>query len=146
MKKKNIIILVVSIVVVILIIMIALFVGIPMYLKAQAKSAIVNITADESVVTTLEKQEKDTFNNQFLSYQTEGDSTTSYTQVLMLFSFVASSNEEQDRKVDVNGTTITKDNVDQLKTCVSKDYKYKIKCVYDDEGYVKTIELKYTQE
>lgn len=145
MKNKNIIILVVSIVLVILLIVTGLFIGIPMYLKTQARSVIKDTVTNESVTTKLEEQEKEMFNSQFTAYQTNGEETTSATKVLMMFSYVAANNDEEDsRKVDINGTTITKNNIEELKKCVSSELLYKIKCIYDDDGYVKTIELKYT--
>lgn len=146
MKKKNIIILVVSIVVVITLVMTVLFIGIPTYLNMQARKILQNTVSSsgETTATQLDEQEKQIFNSKFTSYETVDEQTTSSTQVLMLFSFVANNNDNMDeKKVDVNGTIITNENVDAVKSCISKDLKYKIKCVYDEEGYVKTIDLKY---
>lgn len=156
MKKKTVIILVVSIVVVLLIIMGVIFIGIPAYLTHTAKKALTEIvtvdsdTSEESTETmssNLEDQAKETFNQAFTVYETAEGETTAATNVKMLFAFVANNNESNpDRQIDVNGTIITSENLESLKAIITTDMKYKIKCVLGDDGYVKTIELRYTTE
>lgn len=156
MKKKNVIILVVSIVVVILMILGVVFIGIPVYLNHTARKALSEVIATnsstgddslESMTSQLEDQEKEMFNQRFTAYETSDDETTTASTVLALFSIVANSNSANpDRIVDVNGTTITSENLSSLKSIITNDMKYKIKCVLDDDGYVKTIELRYTTE
>lgn len=156
MKKKTIIILVVSIVVVLLIIMGVIFIGIPAYLTHTAKKALTEIvtvdsdTSEEStetVSTQLKNQATEIFNQTFIAYETAEGETTTAPNVKALFSMIANSNASNpDRQIDVNGTVITSENLDSLKAIITTDMKYKIKCVLGDDGYVKTIELRYTTE
>lgn len=153
MDKKKIIILVVSIVTVIILIVGIVFIGIPMYLNNAARKALTATldNADETVETQMESLESkldeqviNAFNAPFISYETEEDETATSSIVSTMFSIIANSNEANpERLIDVNGTVITTENLESLKGVLSRDTKYKIKCVLDDEGYVKTIELRY---
>lgn len=153
MDKKKIIILVVSIVTVLILTIGVIFIGIPIYLNKAARKALTETLYNnsesgeiqtESIESQLDEQAKNAFNSPFMSYETDGDETATSSIVSTMFSIIANNNEaNSERLIDVNGTVITTENVDSLKEVLSRDTKYKIKCVLDDEGYVKTIELRY---
>lgn len=160
MKNKKIIIIVASIVVVITLIMGVIFIGIPAYLNYTARKAMTDMFSEESnnsseneeestedLEKKLEEQTKKSFNEQYLVYETKEGETSTASNVIALLNMVKSNNLiPSDRVLDVNGTVITTENIEEWKSMISENAKYKIKCILDDEGYVKTIELKYSQE
>ena len=152
-NKKKIIILASVIGAIILIVVLGIFVIMPAMLNHSAKKGlnVINETESKSEIDgdeptmTLEEQAKQTFNMIFTAYETEDGQTLTNTSISMLFTTLAKHNtEDQERKVDVNGTIVTSDNIDELKQILTNDLRYTVKCILDEEGYVKTIELRYT--
>lgn len=153
-KKK--IIIIVSIVVILLILVIVGLIVLPSMLNSSAQENLNEVTDvedsnteenEEDISLSLEEQAKQVFNQMFTMYETEDNETLEKNTVLMLFDTLANHNEQdEERKIDINGTIVTQENKESLKQIIAKDTKYAIKCIYDDEGYVKTIELRYVNE
>lgn len=153
-KKK--IIIIVSIVVILLILVIVGLIVLPSMLNSSAQENLNEVTDvedsnteenEEDVSLSLEEQAKQVFNQMFTMYETEDNETLEKNTVLMLFDTLANHNEQdEERKIDINGTIVTQENKESLKQVLTDDTKYAIKCIYDDEGYVKTIELRYVNE
>lgn len=153
-KKK--IIIIVSIVVILLILVIVGLIVLPSMLNSSAQENLNEVTDaedtnteenEEDVSLSLEEQAKQVFNQMFTMYETEDNETLEKNTILMLFDTLANHNEQdEERKIDINGTIVTQENKESLKQVLTDDTKYAIKCIYDDEGYVKTIELRYVNE
>lgn len=151
MKDKKVIIIAVCIVTVIILIAGIFLIGIPMYLNYSARKELTETletntdeSGTETISTQLEEQEKEIFNQSFMGYETEEGKTTPASTVLTLFSIISNSNEENpDRLIDVNGIVITKENLEPLEAIITNDTEYNIKCILGEDGYVKTIELRY---
>ena len=100
----------------------------------------------DSALSQLAKEQKELFNQKFVVYETKDNDSASFASVSTMFSDVASNNDiNENRKVDINGVIINSDNIDAVKSCLNKNLKFKINCIYDNKGYVKTIELRDVQ-
>lgn len=156
MANKKMIIIIVSIVVIVLVLVIIGFLVLPAMINNSAQESLNSVTesednntedGEEGTALSLEEQSKQVFNQMFTVYETEDGETLARSSVLTLFDTLANHNEEdEERKIDINGTVVTQDNKESLKQVLTNDTRYAIKCIYDDEGYVKTIELRYVNE
>lgn len=166
MKKNNIVIMVSLVVIILIIILIVLFIILPLRLNGSAKieieelinteNKVVNFNNEndkekenvfnDSLQSQLVDEQKELFNQKFVVYETKDNENASFANVSTMFSVVSSNNDiNENRKVDINGIVVNSDNIDSTKSCLDKNLKFKINCIYDNEGYVKTIELRYAQ-
>lgn len=156
MANKKMIIIIVSIVVIVLVLVIVGFLVLPAMINNSAQESLNSVTesednnteeGEEGTALSLEEQSKQVFNQMFTVYETEDGETLARSSVLTLFDTLANHNDQdEERKIDINGTVVTQDNKESLKQVLTNDTRYAIKCIYDDEGYVKTIELRYVNE
>jgi len=147
--KKKIIILTAAIVGIFLLIILIGFVILPAISNMAAKKNVPENNGGDTSISddgslSLEEQAKQIFNDFYTSYETKDDETLPAASIAMLFTTLANQNDENDRKVDANGVIVTKNNLELQKEILSDEMRYKVKCIYDDEGYVKTVEIRYT--
>ncbi len=146
--KKKIIILTSAIVGIFLLIILIGFVILPAISNSAAKKNVPENSNEDSGISengtlSLEEQAKQIFNDFYTSYETKDSETLPAASIAMLFTTLANQNDANDRKVDANGVVVTKNNLDLQKEILSDEMRYKVKCIYDDEGYVKTVEIRY---